>query len=141
MSGEALTGVTTRVEVLYKGSPALDDDEITGFNDAVNMETRTTRALGRASEMKNQIVRGYTGRISIETRSDLGRQFCANYIAEVKAGIKPDVSIIETSTHPDTGQQVTRQWVIVTIEGMERDFSTGGNVTGTYSWSSEERIG
>lgn len=141
MPGEALTGVTTRVEVLHRGSPVLGDDEITGFNDSVNLETRSTRVLGRASEMKNQIVRGYTGRISIETRSDLGRQFCANYLAEVKAGIKPDVSIIETSTHVDSGLQVIRQWVIVTIEGMERDFSTGGNVTGTFNWSSEERIG
>lgn len=139
--GEPLTGVTTSIEVLHRGVPMLTGDEVTGFNDSVNMETRTTRLLGVTAEKKNQIVRGYTGRISIETRSDLGRQFCADYIAEVKAGIKPDVSIIETSTHVDTGLQVVRQWVVVTIEGMERDFSTGGNVTGTFNWSSEERIG
>lgn len=139
--GEALSGVTTRVEVLFKGVPVVADDEINSFTNNVTMDTRTRNPLGRASSIKNQIVRGYAGSIGFDITSVLGLNFVRDYVNEVKAGIKPDVSIVEVSTFVDTGLQTTRQWLIVTIEGMERSFSGTANVSGSWTWSAEEQIG
>jgi hypothetical protein len=137
---EPLTGVTTRVELLYRGAPAISNDEIGGFNDSTDIETRTFNPLGAAATKRNQIVRGYTGTITFEVRSSLGAQFTASYLADIKAGIKPDVSIVETSTHADTGLQTTRQWLVVTILGFERSFSGTANVSGTFNWAAEEMV-
>lgn len=136
---EPLSGVTTTVEVLHNGNPAFAVT-VPDFSDDVDLETRSRNVLGQPRSSKNQILRGYKGTITVDVLDPSVALFAARFYAEVDAGIKPDLSILEVSVHADTGATTTRQWMIVTLEGLSRSASGTQNTTQRLTWSAQEMV-
>lgn len=133
-------GTTTTVEILLDGVPKLPPACVTDFSDDVVIETRERNVLGEARTKRNQIVRGFSGSLTMQ---DTGRQlaeFASQYYTLVDAGQAPNVSILETTRYPDTGQTTTRQWFGVTIDSFPRSFSGSSNTTVQTPWKAERMV-
>lgn len=134
-----LTGVTTTVELLHNGVPAFIVAK-TDFTDEVEIETRTRMVLGQARSKKDQIIRAYKGTMNVDIENTSVSGFQRAFYAELDAGISPDLSIIETSVHVDTGQSTTRQWMQVTLEGLSRSVSGTSSASLRLSWTAAELV-
>lgn len=137
---EPLDGTSTKIVVLLNGVPAVLDDAISGFDDDVDLETRTRNPLGVARTKRNQILRGYSGTISMDDTNAGVQAFVRNYNALVDSGDPRVVTIQETTVRADTGQTTTRQWMRVTFTGFPRSMSGTANTTQRMAWSAEDLV-